>query len=269
MTAFLGSGELARRCAFALLVAASCLLPAGPAAAQPAAVPEAGWRLHLTGYGWFASTAGIVGAGGVTGKVDDGFLDTLRQTDSLIGLMGRAELRRGRLGLFVDGQHTRLGYDDVRVGPLTIDAESRLTTVEFGAAWQVAGAAAADPPPGSWALDVLGGGRWTRARNELRFAVGVGGDSTADWVDPFVGLRLRGRLSERWEYALRGDVGGGVGGSRFAWQAAATLGYGFELFGLQATALAGYRALSQDYESRRLTYDVTLHGPLIGLNLRF
>jgi hypothetical protein len=231
---------------------AACIHPAGQAAAQPTAPPQPGWSVHLASYGWFASTVGTVGAASVTGTVDDSFLDTLRQSDSLIGIMGRVELRRGRLGLFVDGQYTRLGYDDVRVGPATIDARSSLTTVEFGAAWQVAGAdPAADLAPRTWALDVLGGGR------------------AADWVDPFVGLRLRGRISERWEYALRGDVGGGIGGSRFSWQAAATIGYRFELFGLPATAHLGYRALSQDFESRRLTYDVTLHGPVVGLSLRF
>lgn len=255
-----------------LAMAAALAAPAAGAAservaAQPATSTRPGWGLDLTSYGWFASTVGTVGAAGVAGKVDDSFLDTLRQTDTLLGVMGRAELRRGRLGVFLDAQHTRLGYDDVRAGPLTFDAKSQLTIVEFGAAWQVLGPETVQA--GGLALDALGGGRWTRVRNELRLAVGLGGDGTADWVDPFAGLRLRGRLSERWEYALRGDVGGGVGGSRFAWQAAATLGYRFDLFGLQATALAGYRALSQDHESRRLTYDVTLHGPLVGLNLRF
>ena len=68
---------------------------------------------------------------------------------------------------------------------------------------------------------------------------------------------------------MRGDVGGGIGGSRFAWQAIATVGYDFTLFGLPATALVGYRALSQDFESSKTVWDVTLHGPLIGLNFRF
>jgi hypothetical protein len=133
----------------------------------------------------------------------------------------------------------------------------------------LAGGRAEEVLPGGAALDLLGGGRWTHLRNAVRLAAGPEAAGTADWVDPFIGLRPRGRLSERWEYALRGDIGGFGVGSRFAWQAAATLGYRFELFGFDATAIGGYRALAQDYDSRSLTYDVTLHGPVIGLNLRF
>jgi hypothetical protein len=70
-------------------------------------------------------------------------------------------------------------------------------------------------------------------------------------VDPFIDLRLRGRRSKRLEYALRGDLGGFGVGSRFAWQAAATLGSRFQVFGLEATAIGGHRTLSQAYDIRR------------------
>jgi hypothetical protein len=235
-----------------------------PTMAQGGVSPASDRTIDVTAYGWLAGTTGTVGVSGQRAKVDDSLGDTLRQTDSLIGLMGRGELRQGRLGLFLDAQHISLDHADARVGRVTLDARSRLTIVESGAAWQVAGS-----QPGGWELDVLGGGRWTHLRNELRI-VGAGTlADTADWVDPFVGLRLRGRLSERWEYSLRGDIGGFGVGTRFAWQAAATLGYRLELFGRPATALVGYRALHQDYSSRELTYDVTMHGPVIGLNIRF
>lgn len=233
----------------------------------PAHAQAPGWTFDLSTYGWLSATDGTIGTGTLQAPVHNSFVDTIHDSDSVLSFMGRIEARRGRLGLFLDGMYSRLGYDDVRVGPTSVDAKSTLGILEFGAAWQLAEGAAW--PGATWALDVLGGGRWTRIGNDIIFPGGTGGSSTTGWVDPFGGLRLRGQLAERWQYTLRGDIGGGIGGSRFAWQAAATVGYDFALFGLPAAAVVGYRALSQDFESARTVWDVTLHGPLIGLNLRF
>jgi hypothetical protein len=256
-----------RNNALSAVATALLLIPAG-AGAQPGPT-LGGWTLDLTAYGWLPAMDGTVGARAVRAKVSNSFADTIRESDSVLGFSARGELRRGRLGLFLDGMYSQLGYDDVRAGPASVDATSVLGLVEFGAAYEVAGGRFGGLGRNAWALDGLGGGRWTHLRNKV-FIVGVaGGSSTSDWVDPFVGARLRGRFGDRWEYLLRGDIGGGIGGTRFAWQAAATLGYRFELFGRESTALLGYRALSQDYESAKLVYDVTMHGPVIGLNLRF
>jgi hypothetical protein len=248
-------------------VLALLLLPA-EAGAQPRSA-LGGWTLDLTSYGWLPAMDGTVGASALRAKVSNSFIDTVRESDSVLGFSARGELRRGRLGLFVDGMYSALGYDDVRAGPATLDATTVLGMLEFGAAYEIAGGRFGGLDRSAWALDGLGGGRWMYLRNKV-FLVGVaGGSSTSDWVDPFVGARFRGRFGDRWEYALRGDVGGGVGGSRFAWQTSATLGYRFEMFGLESTAILGYRALSEDFHSAKLVYDVVMHGPVVGLNLRF
>lgn len=45
------------------------------------------------------------------------------------------------------------------------------------------------------------------------------------------------------------------------------------VFGNDATLIAGYRVLHQDYEdgsgANRFAFDVTTHGPIIGMNFRF
>jgi hypothetical protein len=45
------------------------------------------------------------------------------------------------------------------------------------------------------------------------------------------------------------------------------------MFGIDAAVLAGYRALDQDFSSGRglqqFRFDATMHGPILGLNLRF
>lgn len=240
----------------------------GPAQAQTSPLLS-GWTLDLTTYGWLSAITGKTGAGPLRVNVDNSFIDTIQQSDSLLSFMARGELRRGKLGLFLDGEYTDLGYDNVHLGPASVDATSVLGMLEFGATYEVADGRFGGLQGKSWALDVLGGGRWMHLQNKVSVAGGPSASSTTDWVDPFGGLRLRGTLSERWDYTLRGDIGGGVGGTRFAWQIASTLGYRFELFGLQSTALIGYRALSQDYESSKLVWDMTMHGPVIGLNIRF
>ncbi len=244
-----------------VLAVSAALLAAAPAQAKD-------WSYDLTLYGWLPATDGTVGARGFRASVSESFRDTIQDSDTVLAFMGRIEARRERLGLFLDTVYVRLGFDDVPVGPAVANASASLFIMEFGGAWQLAEGA----PGGAatWALDALGGGRWTRTRTEIAFnGGGPSADSTVDWVDPFIGLRLRGELGERWHYTLRGDVGGGFGGSRFAWQVSGTLGYRFEMFGLESTALIGYRALSQDYESASQVLDLTLHGPLIGLNVRF
>jgi hypothetical protein len=213
---------------------------------------------------------GTTGAGPLRTSIDNSFVDTINDSDSLFAFMGRGEARRGRLGLFLDLMYSRLGYNDVGVSGSATRADATSTTLilEFGDAWQIAEGSAG--PNGRWELDAIGGGRWTRMRTEISvIGGGPSADTTTHWVDPFAGLRLRGRLGERWEFTLRGDIGGGLGGSRFAWHVASTIGYRFELFGIESAALVGYRALYQDFHSSKLVWDVTMHGPLIGLNLRF
>lgn len=243
---------------------AAMLLASAPALAQEGGAPS----LTLTVYGWLSATDGRVGADGRTVDVSNTFRETIDDSDTVASFMARGEFRQQRLGLFLDAMYTRLGYDDVPLGPLVANAATTMTTVEAGAAWEmVDGRLGAE---GTWALDLLGGARWTRIRNQISInAGGPSADSRTDWVDPFIGLRLRGLFSPRWEYTLRGDVGGFGVGSDFAWQVAATIGYRLEMFGLPSVAHIGYRALSQDYESRRLVWDVTLHGPLIGLSVAF
>jgi hypothetical protein len=47
----------------------------------------------------------------------------------------------------------------------------------------------------------------------------------------------------------------------------------FEMLGLDSSAVAGHRALGQDYDTgggaSKFKWDVTMHGPLIGLVMRF
>lgn len=96
-----------------------------------------------------------------------------------------------------------------------------------------------------------------------------------DWFDPLIGARAFFDFSEHWNLSLQGDVGGFGIGSDFTWGAMGTIGYRFRLFSEEnnARAAAGYRAIYQDYSegsgNNRFEWDVTLHGPILGLVIEF
>ena len=61
-------------------------------------------------------------------------------------------------------------------------------------------------------LQLLGGVRYLDVSLDLEFTGSFGGSIEAggsqNWVDPFVGLRARTPLSDRWVLNARADVGG-------------------------------------------------------------
>lgn len=97
---------------------------------------------------------------------------------------------------------------------------------------------------------------------------------SVDWVDPFVGMRLRNQLGPNEELMIRADFGGFGAGSDFSWQVLAT--YNWQMCVLGGHVLdgyVGYRALSVDYSqgsgTSRYEYDDLQQGPVIGSTLHF
>jgi len=93
------------------------------------------------------------------------------------------------------------------------------------------------------------------------------------WVDPIVGLRTQWTLGERWALTAAGDVGGFKAGSDLSAQAIGAVGCRFGLFAPNdASVIAGYKVLYQDYTDGggrdKLEWNVTMHGPVVGLALR-
>lgn len=87
-----------------------------------------------------------------------------------------------------------------------------------------------------------------------------------DWVDPFVGLRFTGKVSERVFALLYGDVGGFGVGSEITWQAFAGMGWRWTD---TTTVEAGYRYLYIDYEEDNLDMELDLAGFVMGVGFNF
>jgi len=252
---------------FLLLVAA---IP-GTLAAQ-----EQSWEYAVTPYLWFLSLDGDVTVKGHKADVDLDFDDIWDELN--IAGMVEFKARKGHWGLYGDVIYANLGKD-TSIGGVGVDPDMNVLWTNFGGLYRL----------GTWGLtdesskqfptltvDTYLTLRYTYLDVELDFKnvplPDVDGDQ--DWVEPVFGVRTIWDLSERWRLSLAGDIGGIAFGSDFAWGAHGLIGYGFGLFGHDnATLFGGYRALSQDYTdghgNNKFEWDVTLHGPIAGLQITF
>lgn len=154
----------------------------------------------------------------------------------------------------------------------------REALLEFGVTYRVLDTAVAtgwtrgERAPGV-AIDLYGGGRYTYLELDLDTRGQPSANRSVDWVDPMIGVRAVWNVTDRFFVLAGGDIGGFGVGSDFAWSALGLLGWRFQMFGLDSAVVGGYRALGQDYSTgsgtRRLQFDVTMHGPVLGLNIRF
>jgi opacity protein-like surface antigen len=88
------------------------------------------------------------------------------------------------------------------------------------------------------------------------------------WIDPVVGLRVGGDLTENLSLTVTGNVGGfDIGSaSKFSWEVLALLGY---RLGEHWSVTAGYRGLGVERQKGDTSVNLILHGPQVGLYYRF
>jgi hypothetical protein len=290
--------ETARRLSFAL---AALLLaaPAGAADLPPPPLPEplpptSGWTFRFVPYGWLTSLDGTQTVRGRSVKVNASFTDIVEDSDTLVALMGDFEARYGRLGLYTDVVWSNVSFSGNTVKTRSpapgitgtvgtavgLDLETAI--VEAGAIYEAARI-------GPLAFDLVAGARYWYMKTDLSLDVAgtlevgdlevagaraIARSGSIDWVDPFVGGRLRYALVPGHELFLRGDVGGFGAGSQFSWQAVGGYTWDFGVWNnITFSGVIGYRALYVDYERgsgrTRFEYDMLEHGPIVGLSMRF
>lgn len=259
---------------FALALLASAPARAADFDAERMA-PESDWTVIVSPYIWAASLKGDASLAGFDTDVDVPFKDTLDHLD--LALMGNIELTNGQWGVYFDGQYVRTSQDEELLSH-EIGLDIKMTTLAVGAFYQIyeqeLGGNTIFGKPRTLSIEPTIGLRWTKLEADVSVA-GVNASKSADWTDPFVGLRLNADLSERWNLVAEADVGGFDVGSKLSVNAQAYLGYRTEMFGQPTILRAGYRLLYQDYESDDFTgtnkfrWDVNQHGPVIGFSMLF
>ncbi len=244
--------------------------------------PDAdGWSFYPSPYIWALGLNGDATVKGVSGSIDASFIDIIDEADSVFAYNGRFEAVKGDWTIQFTPTFAKIGADDSDITNTNIkfDATTTLAIIETVLLYRVAEwpVSANQSFRQTISFEPLVGGRYTYMKGELDFEGGpLGGtsvDQDKDWFDPFVGGRFKVTLAERLSLSLRGDIGGFGVGSDFTWQTAALIGYGFELFGREASVIAGYRALHQDFEDGsgrdKFEWDMTMHGPVLGMSVPF
>jgi hypothetical protein len=263
------------------------------------------WRFAATVYGWAVNLNGSATVRGNTVNIDASLIDLFQKSSSLAAFMGDFEANKGRFGFFADVVWAQLGipasaaaYANPIAGvKLSLQANAAdtisLTIIEAAGLFAVA------KWPGSdqsfTALDAYAGGRFWNVSNQIYLdltgaigfsdprlsqldrtkTVGIADSGSLYWADPMIGLRLRHQFTPSQHAFIKGDIGGfGLSGSsQFSWQVAAVYSYAWQFNGYALAADIGYRALSTNVNfsngANNSNLDLVIHGPLIGLTVKF
>ena len=243
---------------------------------------------------------------GNTVDINASVFDLLQKSNSLMGLMGHFEADKGRFGFFGDVVWAQLAIPASRAAyanpiagvKLSLQASAAdtlsMTIIEAAGLFEVA------KWPGSdqsfTALDAYAGGRFWNVSNQINLdltgaiafsdprlaqfdrskTIGIADSGSLYWADPMIGLRLRHQFTPSQQAFIMGDVGGfGLSGSSlFSWQVAAVYSYTWQFNGYALAADIGYRALSTNVNFNNGSpftnnLDLVIHGPLIGLTVKF
>lgn len=223
---------------------------------------ENDWQFDLAPfYLWAINVDGDLGIRGRTASASIDFSDVWDNLEGVFTLRFNA-MYRNKFGILFDYNNLDLGREQATAAG-NIEASFKSQIINFAGTYRLI--------DGQHSLDGVAGIRYTNldAGIDIRnLGVSLGGDQ--DWVDPIVGLRYTYQLTDKWSLRFYGDIGGFGASSDFTWQ-------GLGLIDFQpwknVAFVAGYRGLGSDYETGsgidQLTYDATIHGPLLGLDIRW
>ena len=235
-----------------------------PPQITPASDYDSGWEFSLALYAPLMGLEGDIGvAGFAPSHVDIGFDDILDNLDG--GLSGAFEAKYDRWSVSVDAIWMKVS---TAVNPLA-SSYIRLTedqvTASLTLGYEIYGNE-------STSFDFVVGGALSSIDVDMdlftpNLPVTVrSGSGSQEWIDPFVGLRFKTQVSDRWTVFASGNYGGFDVSSDEYWQAIAGIGYRLS----ESTSLAlAYRIIAVDYQQGGFVYDVESSGPNLGLVVRF
>jgi len=250
-------------CGLMLLIIGGSL----PAFAQQPVADSDGWSFSIAPYLWMNGIDGDLTVKGRSVSIDAGFDDVW--SDFEFGGNLLVEVGKGRWGVFLDPTYSEVTTEEATAAG-TIKAESSIRILEFGGFYRAVGPVVGTGAEKAFHLDVVGGGRYWDVTGKIR-STSIGQfEQTADWLDPFIGLRITAPIASKAAFSARADIGGLGAGSDFTFNFTALIGYDVTpVF----SGWLGYRVLSVDYEdgsgTDRIEFDTTWNGPMLGFMLRF
>jgi hypothetical protein len=224
---------------------------------------ESEWKFTLAPYMWLAGISGDVGLFGLPPQeIDASISDVLENFD--IGAMAVAEARNGPFFLGSDIFYVKLSTNvDTPLGILADSIDVSATAFMFTG---IAGYSLVYEEGVS--LDVFAGARVWYSDTSLDVVGGppISGSDGDTWVDPLVGIKGRADLGSNFYVTAWGMIGGFGVSSDLMWDLLGGIGYEF---GDTFSLVAGYRAVSVDYENDGFVYDIVQQGPIFGAVFRF
>ena len=242
---------------FPLVCLVTMLFPAGARSQE-----ESNWQFNLAPfYLWAISIDGDLG---IRGRTANASIDFSNVWDNLQGVFTVRfnGLYKNKIGFVFDYNYLDLGKEKVS-DLVNVDAGFKSQIVNLAGTYRLI--------DGPHVLDGVAGIRYTKLDAEVDFNnLQISLDGNQDWTDPIVGLRYDYQLADQWTLRLYGDIGGFGVSSDFTWQGLAMID--FQPWKNVAIA-AGYRAIGTDYETGsgndKFTYDATVHGPVVGIDIRW
>src|SRR5919108_2997277 len=187
-----------------------------------------GWSFEVAPfYLWLPALDGEVTVRGQSADVDLSVGDTLDLLfDSFkFAVTGRAEARKGNALLTLDLMYMNLEENTQTDIGLGVTTGFKQLILEFGGGYHLLDWSLPGEGLPTLSVDVLAGGRFVDLDTSLRIENLVDVDRSKDWLDPFLGARLKLDIIDRLSVSVRGDIGGFGVGSHFTWNMAAILAY--------------------------------------------
>ncbi len=221
------------------------------------ATKSSDWEFDLAPfYLWAVSMDGDMTVQGSTAPLEVGFGDIVSNMEELF-IVHFEGMHKSGWGILTDISYLTIGGQQTTTGP-TLDVDFTTVMTELGGLYRI--------NHGANALDLIGGIRYYDLDLEID-VIGVPPriDKGQDWVDAMLGARYTWTFTDKWNLMARGDLG--LGGSDLT----------YNLVGLfkykpwkHVSFIFGYRYMDIDYEdgsgANLFKYDVTMHGPLLGVN---
>jgi hypothetical protein len=265
------------RAMIALLFAAAALAPAtATAQTAPASLESDKWQYTAALYGYFAAIKGTVEFPGDVRSTDfdvpfHKLLDHLE-----MGFMGALGVHNGRWGIYADALYMDLSGGKSQSQNFTTSTTTVPVTADLNVdikAWVVTLAGdyrvLSDP---TWTVDLLAGARMLYLAPSLDFtAIAPGGaiagtkETSKTFWDGIVGVKGRYTFGDnrKWFVPFYLDVG--TGETELTWQGLAGIGYSFHWGDL----VAAYRYIDWEGKSGKALQNLSLSGPLVGVELHW
>jgi hypothetical protein len=218
------------------------------------------WDFSLTPmYLWAVSIDGDVQVKGVKAEMDVPFSDIFDNLNAALTFHFEG-IHKQRWGFFTDLNFIVLNPEEsTPIGD--IDIEYTQVLFELAGFYRFT--------EGAHSFDGLGGLRYSSMDVDIDLPAALPSvDQGKDWVDPYLGVRWNWKFAEKWGLRLRTDIGGFGIGSDLSWNLVGLVDFKpWKHVGL----FGGYRVLYQDYSSGsgsdKFSFDATMQGPALGLNI--